>query len=984
MSTSKPQIADAKKIREMIGLNPDARRYFYTRVDESWFEWLWKNGFLDVVKEKSEDPTQLAYRTPELDYVVRVAELIPQKVVDFVLSFDVAATSNLETLDRFLWLATKLPADQLARIAPKIRDEQWIQTMGNYHHWTFGYKDMLQRLADAEDYESMITLAEGLLAVSPKDKADRTSFGSVGNPFCLKDIHYSEVFERLSEVGDDSVDRALAVVLKTFSDVLNLSDSDDEAFAIGESVALYDVDFFDLEIGQSKNYSYREDVRDLVALAKTLITKTIDGLDDSADAVRSFYSQHIESLPDARSVWRLKLYVWSLRPDVFKTELHDGFFRVFEHENPWPIASPPEYERALKIGFGTLSPEEQRRYIDGIFERFGKEERPAYGYGIFSSIFEHLTEDDKERAAKLYGRPLNADHEPCTHIGPTMAGSVVPQMPPDAEEGFQKPIPEIVELLKKEWTPKALYENYHKEEDFLRPINGEGIGRKLESGVKERLQEYIHNAPLFFDREALDANYTYAYLRGVHDAIRADYTAAGTIDWAPIIALGQAIVASGETTPFPSKGRDREQFDSWLSGWRDVHSALADVMHELFHDEDGRSVVDFATHRDTLFGITKYLLSFPSPEPADEQLETAISKTKAPGEDEYQVSDPYSIAINTARGRAFEAFLQFVYQDGKQFSKEDKSRISPDVKNLYEELLARENTRAIMAMFGRYLYFFYYRDVEWIRDLLPQIFSTDKTKFDLYLAAWEGYLSSALYFELFAELEEQYARAIKLKSPDYPRRRYMTGLDEALASHLALAYLHFKDFTFASSLYKSFWSTDNTKRHQDFVSFMGRHVVSREDPEEWLKKNPEVKPEKMLAFWDWVLEHVSDPEVFSAFGFWINTKVKIFDPADLVTRVRATLEKSKGKMSWEYGLMEALPIFAKISPKDTVEILRLYFTEMDTSVQARGFMHIDADLIAVFKTLFQNLDTKELTRKLITDLLPVGGGVYWVLKQAME
>jgi len=983
MSNTTHTTAEVKKIQDMISLNPDSRRYFYARVDEKWFDWLWKNGFLEVIKKTPEDPSKYSYRTPELDYLVRIVEKVPHKVVDFMLSFNVAATSNLETLDRFLWISTKLSADELARIVPKIHDEKWIQTMGGFHHWTFGYKDMLQKLADAKDYANLITLAESILAVRSRENVERTSFGSVGNPFYLGDIHYSEVFTRVSEVDDDSLERATVMALHILTDVINLSDKEDEVFDIGEIFPLFDVDFFTLNLSIDRHYSSRDDVRDLAALAKVLIARLVATLDNKPEELRKFYDQYIKLLPNSRSVWRLKLYVWSLCPDVFKTELRDGFFRVFENENPWPVSGPVEYERALKIAFGLMSTEDRRSYIDGMFQRFGSPgDKPAYGYDILSSIFEHLTAEDKERAREIYKRALNENFEPQTSIGPTYAGTVVPQIPSEAEEGFEKTVPEIVELLKTEWTPKALYENY-RNSDFLRPINGEGIGQKLQAKVKERLPEYVANAPLFFDREALDANYTYAYLRGVYDAIRADYTAAGRIDWSPIINLGKAISESGSKEPFASQGRDREQFDSWLSSWRDVHSALADVVHELFHDIEGKPVVDFETHREDLFSVVSYLLMFPSPVPADEQIETAISKVKNPGDDEYLVSDPHTTAINTTRGRAFEAFLQFVYQDSKKFSKDAKARLSGDVQELYKALLQRENTRAIMFMFGHYLFFFYYRDVEFIRSLLPEIFSQEKSKTDLYLAAWEGYLTSALYTELFAELQGEYSRAVALDSSDYPKRSYRANLDEALATHIALAYLHFADFDLATPLYKSFWGKTNIKRHQDFVSFIGRSVISRDRPTEWLAEHPEVTPAKMLAFWDWALENISEAKVFESFGFWINTKVNIFDPSELIKRVRASLEKSKGKIDWEYGLMEALPIFARISPRDTVEILRLYFTEMDTSVQARGFMHIDADLIEVFRMLFNTQDTKEATRKLITDLLPVGNGVYWKLKEAL-
>jgi len=89
-------------VRELLELNFDSRQYFFTKADERWLEWLWKNSFLDVIKEKSEDPTRYGYRTPELNYLVKVAEKKAAKVVDIMLTVAVSVeTFNPEVVDRF-------------------------------------------------------------------------------------------------------------------------------------------------------------------------------------------------------------------------------------------------------------------------------------------------------------------------------------------------------------------------------------------------------------------------------------------------------------------------------------------------------------------------------------------------------------------------------------------------------------------------------------------------------------------------------------------------------------------------------------------------------------------------------------------------------------------------------------------------------------------------------------------------------------------
>ena len=65
--------ADVKVAQDLL-TNDDARRFFFSQADERWFNWLWNEGFLDEVKNKADNPTRVAYRMPELEYLTRIAE----------------------------------------------------------------------------------------------------------------------------------------------------------------------------------------------------------------------------------------------------------------------------------------------------------------------------------------------------------------------------------------------------------------------------------------------------------------------------------------------------------------------------------------------------------------------------------------------------------------------------------------------------------------------------------------------------------------------------------------------------------------------------------------------------------------------------------------------------------------------------------------------------------------------------------------------
>ena len=100
---------------------------------------------------------------------------------------------------------------------------------------------------------------------------------------------------------------------------------------------------------------------------------------------------------------------------------------------------------------------------------------------------------------------------------------------------------------------------------------------------------------------------------------------------------------------------------------------MADVVRELLGEGKNKANIDFSEYRDRFLKIIKYLLSYGNPD--------VESNTNDYG------NDPFSVAINSVRGRSFQSFVLFIYRDGDSLTKEDKVKISEEVKNIYEEVL---------------------------------------------------------------------------------------------------------------------------------------------------------------------------------------------------------------------------------------------------------------------------------------------------------
>lgn len=1002
---------DKNKVREMLNLNPDAREYFFANADKRWLEWLWGNGFLDSIKEKSEDPTSFSYSIPELSYLERMAKELPKEVAEIICSVEISEkTFNPEVISRFLRICEELPAEELVKIIPKIKRENWVYLMGGYNQYGFEYEKIFKLLADNKNYKNILILAEVVLTVRTREKIEEaTNKATIDNPFYFSDLSYTKVFEYLVLAGDSYTEQALELAGKVMTEIVLLGEKNDnkEVFPIEELFYLFDVDFFSLELGKKEHLSYRDDVRELAAVIKVLAGKLISEKCEGKqykEVSRIFYKYigtfEEPKIPDSRAMWRLRLFILSLCPEAFKEELKKSFFRLFGVEEYYnEIISGAEYEKALQKGFFVLSDEDKKKYVESVIKYFKEKDQNKdnekedwhmkYGSRILSTLLNYL-DNNKElkQQAQDKGFILIPDYKPTASIsGPIRSGIVKPQPPITLEEFSNLPIKEIADKFQNEWSPEKLKEK-NTADNFLRPINAEGAGGLLKEDIQKRFQDYINNANLFFNREKIDQHYTYSFLRGIQENIKNNRESASKINFDELINLFIKIKESAIENPFQSEKRKTDHFDMWLAGWDAVHTAMVDVIQELLDEKNGNIIINFSSYRENILIILTYLLNYSDPSPEDEDIKTAGMTTRS-GNENPLVSDPFTMAINTVRGRAFQVFILFTHQDSKIFKKEDEIKISEETKQLYDNVLEQENTRALMFMFGYYLPFFYFRDKKWVCDNLSKIFPEDQGKKHLYISAWEGYLANDLYREIFSDpkFQELYNRGLKLTGEEDPQRRFFKNLNEGIGGHIALAFLFYENFGFDDNLYKKFWHDGNIKQHSAFVSFIGRAFIAGGNREfgqlEEDKKNRSIQ--KIKKFWEKAISEYGNNELFQEFGYWINLDNNIFDNINwLAEIISKTLEKSGGLLRWDYGLIKSISIFAENSPRHTLKIARWFLLEGGIKKGARRqiTLYIDSEWFDVFKILYDKMPSE--TYKLIDDLVREGGKTFWKLEEIVK
>ncbi len=520
------------------------------------------------------------------------------------------------------------------------------------------------------------------------------------------------------------------------------------------------------------------------------------------------------------------------------------------------------------------------------------------------------------------------------------------------------PIEEIIEKLKTDLSPEQLKEKYNND-DFLNPRGAEGLGDALKDDFRKRTAAYLDNIDKFFDREKIAPCYVFSLLRGIEDVFR-DKVGYEKKQIDQILSLFELLRLSGESLAF--KKKDEKDGRSWLADWITVHKVMADILLHILEGEDDKEKIQ-KDNREKIIALISYLLGIKeSPSVADEKPE---------------YGEPFNVAINSVRGRAYQSFVMFIQNDGKE--------LAPDVKVIYTKTLA-DNSLAVRFVIGHYLAIFYFRDKEFIIDLLPEIFPKDiLEKKDIYHAAWEGYLVNTLYDKLFIELKEYYGYAIFLDPKEYTERKYTRELDEALAVHIALAYVHL-GLEQDDELFQLFWITPNIKRHKEFISFIGRSCLSRDQAgDEWLKEN-NVSKEKLLKFWDAALLNISEPEVLSGFGYWINREVEILPDSDVIEKMADTLKKSNGDIEWDYNLTRRLPIFAEKNSEKTLEIITSYLLDSSGNNlnpnRKTPFLYGD-EIKESLKIIYKSEALRPRVTSLINTLIEKGSSIFWDFKEVI-
>lgn len=364
------------------------------------------------------------------------------------------------------------------------------------------------------------------------------------------------------------------------------------------------------------------------------------------------------------------------------------------------------------------------------------------------------------------------------------------------EELASKSVDDIVAYLNS-WTPDG---------EFGSP-SPEGLARTLTDVVAEDPTRFATGAESFID---VDPTYARHLISGLIKAGREGLV----FDWAPVLDFAAQALAR----PRYLEGRPEQGSGELDPGWIWARLEIARLL------STGLDENLVAEHADRVWGLLAVLSEDPEP---DLGYEARWSDGGM---------GPSGLSLNTVRGAAMHAVMQYMWWRKQQTPEGEPSRLEPRLRELLERRLDPdvEPTDTVRAVYGQWFPYLVAADGEWSTENVNMIFPLAGDRQRLGLVAWDGYLQHNGVFDSAIErLHPQYAAAVE-------RLARGEAVDDDLRDQLIghLIYLYVTDKTaLDGDLFGPFFADTPVEVRGKLIESIGIDLMNAETlPEERLER----------------------------------------------------------------------------------------------------------------------------------------------------
>lgn len=823
------------------------RAYFFDRLENpNWVAPLAERGFFDNPPPPvpAGEPGYVRFPPwPEGRYLARMAALAPEQVASTIKTIGISENPTVTRL--LLEAAASLPQGHLRQLSQSVRN--WI-TAPYPDHFADEAVVVIVHLLEAGAVSDALAVMASLLEVQPDPRLAQkaTSSDSPFRPTPEPAARFSEwVCQRvLEQVLAPTIDYAgldaIRLLAGLLDDVLRMSRWEDEAAPKDDSSYIWRPAIEDH--AQNLDTGIKNVL--VAAVRDALLRHAARGEDEATDVVRELESRSTLHR-------RIALYVLTniehgvdlVVERLEKRELFDNHRIRHEYAALLRVRFP-EVDESLRqqvlawIEAGPNLDDYRRRRteIDGIapsediVRRYGD----LWRRDRYSFVASHLEGTPAARYQALVRALGEPEHPDFISWSGSWSG---PESPVTQDELLKRSPEEVIEYLQ-HWRPTD-DSGWH----FGPSIDG--LGSVLSGVIAARPQEYSRIAERF--RE-LDPTYVRALFSGFETALRQS----AAFSWEGPLRLANGVANQQFEPDVEVDDRDRDP------GWRWCRRQIASLIRSGLTEKANR--IPFHL-RDLVWVSIERLTGDPNPSPDHE--------ARYGGDN----MDPLTLSINTNRGTALHAVVEYALWCHRELEKNDEDtsvgfELMPEVREVLETHLDRtkETSLAVRAVYGRWLPWLLLLDEGWAVEHLPLIFPDERDATDFADTAWSTYIAwCPPYDSAFRALRSQYEAAIqRVPSGQKARPLGTADIDSKLGEHLVTFY--WRSLLDRELLDKYFERASDDIAGQ-VVEFVGRAL--RDTPGE--VSTPVLR--RIESLWEWRFSVGEiDPEAhrleLRAFGSW--------------------------------------------------------------------------------------------------------------------
>jgi hypothetical protein len=855
----KPTNSDLEELKLHIPNNYVARSYFFEKLRYGdWLLPLKSYGFFDDPPGRERDQETdrwVSPMWPQLRYLARMAEVIPQAIHEIVMGMPDTDNASVNADLAEAATAKAMPAPLAADLSPRVL--AWIESAAGLFD-PERLSAFIVRLAGEGQAQAGLRVAQSLLALEADPHA--TAAAAQGKLYLSPGPQ-----ARLSEAEYQAVARSCipALVKSAAMPTLEwLSTLLDDAISLSQRPDATDA----WDMSRWWRPAIESDAGSISYALPNFLTSTIR---DAAIEIGTAHPEEIAPTIDLlekhpRHVfYRLVLHLLRILPSSPKDLI---IARLTERDRFFTEGVWRETALLMREHFRDLSTADQARILSWIDEgpRFEKA-APSTVQGLVSPPTDeekvHATREWQLRRLEPIREALPAEwRRRYEALVSEMGESKQFELPKRGmeEATWVGPTSEITADELRDSTVEAIVDRLR-----IRPPGGppsghspHGLARELTSVVAADPERFAMDSNQF---RGLDPTYVRGLLFGLTQAAKQKRQ----FSWTPVLSLCQWVVS--QPRELPERQSEHPELDT---GWGWTRKTVAGLLSAGF--EVGPSEIPFDLRKSS-WDVLGILAEDPEPTLQDEVHDERM--------------DPVTHSINTVRGEALHAIIRYAVWVRRYLSTDAGQRgrtIGLEKMREVAQVLVKhldpthERTLTIRSIYGMWFTQLTWLDRKWTKKHASRIFPRSDRQRRLRDAAWEAYIAfSEAYGLAFGILRSEYRRSVEEINqidPNRPRP-FPTSPAGRLCEHLMVLYwqgeIAFED---PDRLLDLFFEKAPDQLRGYAIESIGR----------WLRHSPSSVPpevlERLSALWTRRLSAAQSASVpsahsneLAAFGWWFSS-----------------------------------------------------------------------------------------------------------------